>query len=414
MSAFDELYQKTLDAHGRGEKRANWRHIGDSSPTLGPVATFDVWQISKALEAARQSEGQPLPEQYVLPDYPGQSAVLRIDGDEVGSHGLTVIEGETCYQATSRVDGVTPALQVRPRGWFRPTDDEGRYLASYGEIQRTGSQELDHAVMVRGASRRAAVVFLTPELIEALVRLGSKVVSVSVRPEAGGTFVETLVEVKSAPKAEPAIVLARAAHAAMVKLVSTPGGFAETAEATVLGIEEIRALVTQVKDSVSFLAGHVERVGDGVEARLELDQPTGLHAVLRIEPTGARELRATFRGDIPLPQVTRETRLSPQVGFLKKVKGLADPKVGDPLLDNALLIEGDVTLARLVLSDGAAALRLAGRGASLALDGAGLHVRVPRLPLEGDALLEGVIASVALWREAVLKCAGFSPDARQE
>lgn len=407
MGAFDDLYQAAMEV-SLGNPENALDKLGHAASKLTAAEQFDLPRIARALEAARASEGQPLPEHYFLPDYPGQSAPLRIDGIEVGNHAVALIDGDTCYQATTFVSGVTPALQLRPRRWFRPSDDEGRFHASFGEIQRTGSKALDRALMVRAVSRRAATVFLTPGLIERAVRLGSRLVSVALRPEAGRTFVETVVEVEHARKAEPAIALARAAHAAALKLVETPGGFAETAQAAVLGAEEIRALVTQVKDSVSFLAGHVERVGDGVEARLELDEPAGLHAVLRLEPTGPRELRATFRGDVPLPGLTREVKLSPQVGILKKLKGLNDPKVGDGTLDQALLIEGDVALARLVLADAAAALRVSGRGGALALDGAGLHVRVPSVPVEGEALLEVVVASVALWREAVLRCAGFT------
>ncbi|OGQ16032.1 MAG: hypothetical protein A2138_03685 [Deltaproteobacteria bacterium RBG_16_71_12] len=255
-------------------------------------------------------------------------------------------------------------------------------------------------------------MFLTPELIEQLVRLGSKVVSVAVRPEAGRTFVDVLVEVKDAARAEPAIALARAAFFATQKLVTTAGGFAEASEGTALDLDDVLALVERVKDTVSFLAGHVARVGDGVEARLELDEPAGLHAVLRIEPAAPRELRATFRADVPLPHVAKETRLSPEVGFLRRLQGMLDPKVGDPALDRAFLIEGEVALARLALADPTAALRLAGRGASLGIDGAGLTARVPRLPLDDEALLEVVLATIACWREAALKAAGFAAAPR--
>ena len=403
MSAFDDLYHAT-----RAAKRAQ-----AMNPDEVAINVADLRRIAAALEKARQTEGEPLPEQYVLPDYPGQSATLRIDGVDVGSHGLTIIDGDTCYQSATGVDGVTPALQVRPRRWLRPADDEGRCQASYGDVQRTGVKELDRAILIRAVSRRSATVFLTPELVERLMRLGSKVVSVTVRPEAGRTFVDTVVEVKGSPHAEPAIALARAAHAAMQTLVSTPGGFAETARATELSLDDVLALVGRVKDTVSFLAGHVERVGDGVEARLELDQPTGMHAVLRIEPTGPRELRATFRGDLTLPHAARDTRLEPEVGFLKKAQGLVDTKVGEAALDRAFLIEGDVGMARLALADPSAALRIAGRGGSLALDGAGFHVRVPRVPADNDALLEVVLASVSSWREAARESAGFADAARE-
>lgn len=405
MSAFDELYAIAVEARRQD--------TGGRRGSVGPLELFDLRSIGAALEEARQSEGQPLPEHYSLPDYAGQAASLTIDGVEVGSHGLAVIDGDTCYQATAGTDGVTPALLVKPRRWLRPIDDERDAWTSFGSEQRTGSRALDGALVIRAASLRAAAVFLTPELIEQLVRLGSSVKSVAVRPEAGRTFVEVLVQVRDAARAGPAVALARAAFFAMQKLVATPGGFAEAAEATALDLDDVLALVERVKDAVSFLAGHVARVGDGVEARLELDAPAGLHALLRIEPVAERELRATFRGDVPLPDVTREARLSPEVGFLKRAQGLFDPKVGDAALDRAFLIEGDVALARLALADPSAALRLAGRGGSLGVDAAGLTARVPRLPLDDDALLEVALAFIACWREAALKAAGFAAAARE-
>ncbi|MBI1944134.1 MAG: hypothetical protein HYS27_00485 [Deltaproteobacteria bacterium] len=410
MSAFDELYAIAAEAkrrEGGGHRRDGWQG------SIGALEMFDLRRISDALEAARQSEGQPLPEHYALPDYPGQAASLAIDGKTVGSHGLTLVDGDTCYQATAGVDGVTPALQVRPRRWLRPIGDEREAWTQFGDVQRTGAKALDRALVIRATSRRAAAVFLTPALIEQLVRLGSQVRSVTVRPEAGRTFVEVLVEVRDAARAEPGIALARAAYFAMQTLVATPGGFAEASEAAALELDDVLALVERVKETVAFLAGHVARVGDGVEARLELDEPAGLHAVLRVEPAAARELRATFRGDLPLPHITRATRLEPEVGFLKRAQGLVDPKVGDAALDRAFLIEGDVALARVALADPMAALRLAGRGGSLAIDAAGLSARVPRLALDDDALLEVVVALVASWREAALVAAGFAASSRQ-
>lgn len=406
MSAFDELYEAAMAEKRKDPLFGGRFSRGGLDTTLGTVEDFDLRGIANALERARASEGQPLPEHYALPDYPGQTAPLRMAGVEVGSHGLTLIEGVTCYQSVTGVDGVTPALQLRARRWFTSESTDEIFLA-FGDLQTTGVRGFDRAFGIRAASRGAAVALLTPALVEQLVRVGSDLVSVTLRPEQGRTYCEVRVEVQGATKAEPAIALARAAHAATEKLVRTPGGFVSTAEAHALTMEEIRALVSKVRDTVSFLAGHVERVGDGVEARLELDEPAGMHAILRLEPVGPRALRATFRGDLRPTDTTRETRLSPELGFLQKLRGLSDPKVGDPALDKAFLVVGERAMARLAVADASAALRLAGRRGTLTIDGAGFHVDVPSLPVDDAVLLEVTLAAVSCWRQAALTSAGF-------
>lgn len=403
MSAFDELYRVAQEAKrrdGGGLRRDGWQG------TVGTIETFDLERIGAALDSARQSEGQPLPEHYVLPDYPGQAAPLRIDGTEVGTHGLIVVEGDTLYQAHSTVDGVTPALQLRAHRWFLPMPAEQSFVA-FGEVQATGEKRFDRAFHLRATSRAAAVAFLTPPLVEQLMRVGGDVVSITVRPELGRTGCEVRVEVSSARQATPAIALARAAHAATETLVGTPGGFVATSGAHALAPDQLLALVERVRDTVSFLAGHVARVGDGVEARLELDRPSGLASVLRIEPANTSAVRVSFRGELPHDDRARRTTLTPELGVLKRAKGLVDTKVGDALLDRAFLIEGDAARARLALADPSASLRLAGRGAALTVDGAGLDVRVPDVPLDDSALLEVVLAALACWRGAALRAAGL-------
>ncbi len=115
----------------------------------------------------------------------------------------------------------------------------------------------------------------------------------------------------------------------------------------------------------------------------------------------------SFRGELPHDDRARRTTLTPELGVLKRAKGLVDTKVGDALLDRAFLIEGDAARARLALADPSASLRLAGRGAALTVDGAGLDVRVPDVPLDDSALLEVVLAALACWRGAALRAAGL-------
>lgn len=405
MSLFDQLLNAVVNAV-EADRRG-----GVAAPEI-LVAEFDRHRIVAALEAARQGEGKPLPEQYTLPDYAGNNATLRIDGVEVGAHGLIILDGETCYQAVTGVDGVTPPLQLRARRWFLPSASEEE-LVAFGDVQATGERRFDRAFQLRATSRAAAVAFLTPALVEQLMRVGDDVVSITLRPDQGRTWCEVRVEVRGAPFAAPAIALARAAHAATEALVRTPGGFVATGQAHVLAVEEIQALVERVRDSVSFLAGHVARVGDGVEARVELDEPAGLHAVLRVEPLAPRTLGVSMRAELRLADGVRRTTLTPEVGALQRMRGLVDPRVGDPVLDRAFVIDGDPAVARLALADPSAALRLAGQRGCITIDGAGLEVRVPAVPHDGAMVLEVALAALACWREAALAAGGFSTVATE-
>ena len=99
--------------------------------------------------------------------------------------------------------------------------------------------------------------------------------------------------------------------------------------------------------------------------------------------------------------------MRPQVSTLEKARGLFDKKIGDRALDDAFLVTGNLEAARLLASDANAALVLVGRGATLSLDGNGVHVRLDDLPDEDDALVDVVSACLALWRDAAHTHAGL-------
>lgn len=404
MSCFDDLYAAVLVDRNR---RAQSFDQSGRPASLSALEALDLRRIGVALDAARRNEGRPIPEHYALPDYPGQSLGLRLGGEEIGSHGLAGAAGEASYLAQTSCDGAAPALRVEPRRLLRTARDDVDADAVWGPEQPLALKAFDRRFIVRCRSRRAVGAFLTDDVVRSLFEVKGDLVAVTVRADAGRTHVEVKVRVDGSPAAAPAVALARAVHAAAVHLARAPGGFGDDGPAReALDPAALKSLLERVRESTSFLAGHAERVGDGVEARFELDRPEGIACVFRIEPDGEQAARATLRGGLAAPPA-RTAKLSPEVGVLARARGLMDPKVGDPALDRAFLIEGDVEIARLALRDPSAALRLAGRGGTLAVDGEGFVIDVPPFAADEASLLEVTAACVAAWRAAALMNAGF-------
>jgi hypothetical protein len=389
-SGFDDLLHNVLASRGV-DKRPN------------AIEMVDLGRIAKALERARTSEGQALPEEYWLPEYPGQMCDLQVDGVVVGSHGLTIVDGHEVYNADFEVAGQALPLLVRRRRFLRGAVEELQLANKFGSIQRLGIDELDRHFLLRCSSRSAAVAFLTDDFLHALVQIGRDLVDVVVLPDAK-SVVKVRVRVDSAKAAAGAIALARATFAA-ARLVA-PKNYVASSDARELSNGDVIDLVQRVRDATSFLAGDVERVGEGVEARLLLEEPDELEARLRVEVVDGG-LRISFRGALPVAP-KKPVTLSPEVGVWKKALGLVDPKLGDAALDRAFLVEGDVDAARLVLTEKTAALRLCGRGAVLSAGKEGFGVVVESLPREDEAVLDVVVASITAWREAALACAGFA------
>jgi hypothetical protein len=398
MSAYDDLFaaivQPSID------KAAH----PDLAGLVGAeISALELKRIAKALEIARANEGQALPEQYWLPDYPGQMTDLSVDGVVVGSHGLTLVEGHEVYSASFEVVGRALPLLVRRRRLLRGAVEELQLAHRFGSIQRLGLETFDRSFLLRCSSRAAAVAFLTDEFVNALVSAGRDLVDVVVLPDEKSA-VSVRVRVDGAKSAAGAIALARATFKA-ARLVA-PKVFVASGEARELSHGDVLDLVQRVRDATSFLAGDVERVGEGVEARLLLDEPEELEARLRLEVVDDG-LRLSFRGALPVAP-RKPVTLSPEVGVWKKALGLVDPKVGDEALDRAFLVDGDLDAAKLVLTERNAALRLCGRGAVLSAAPEGFGVAVACLPREDEAVLDVVVASISAWREAALACAGFA------
>src|SRR5690349_18582560 len=109
MSAFDDLLAAVIDD----------RRTASSRGDVGALEALDLRRIGAAMERARANEGKPVPEEYLLPDYVGAAARLRVDGEVVGSHGLTVVAGDTCYVADLAKDAPHPVhpLSLSKRRW---------------------------------------------------------------------------------------------------------------------------------------------------------------------------------------------------------------------------------------------------------------------------------------------------------
>jgi hypothetical protein len=398
MSTYDQLI-----ADARARKR---RESADGKSSIGLVEAFDLLRIARAIDRAREKEGQPLSAHEALPDYAGQTAALLRDGKKIGDHGLVMRDGDRHYLAHHFVAGRALPLLLCRRSFWRAADQERSDLATFGDEVAIDVQGFARRFIVRCASSAQVKVLLTDELVGALMVARRVVRRVTLEPGLEGIHVDVLARADDGREAIPAIALARAVHAAVEAVASTAGGFVATARAEVSNEQRIPELLDDVRAATAFLGGHVERVGDAAEARMTLDEPAGWRGALRVAFAAGRSLSVTFDGELS-PPFTSNVTLRPERSRLERARGLFDKKLGDPELDRAFLIEGNLDAARLLASETIAALALVSRGATLSLDANGVHVRIPDLPDEDEALLEATSASLALWRAAAHERAGI-------
>jgi hypothetical protein len=309
------------------------------------------------------------------------------------------------YSARVDVDGVLPRLLLVRR--FE--------ILSHADAETAGpTVPFSTARLARRyRAATAAPDVLRPFDTESFAEvLGQRSVRIALRPDSDRrTVVEVDVHVGDGRICEPAVAIA-AAVARMAQALAASGAvFAEKSRDNRPPAERVEALVARVTEAVSWVTGPVARVGDGVEARLALDEQPDAPSVLRFDLDGQGKGTVFFEGRL-IERNEKTTRLRPQEGFLDRLRGLLDQKIDDPAFDDAWVIEGDAVVGKQLAAQAALLLRLRERHAVIEVGPAGLVVRVSAFEDEDAAVVDVVGSILGLWRNLCRGARGFD-DERQ-
>lgn len=361
---------------------------------------YDPAAVEAALDAARSAGARANEVADFLTELPGSSQRLRVDGLE-GVHYLQK-RGVMGLDYCARVDvpGVLPRFLLTPR--LLPVgagDDVG-----FGDVVPFP----DWAYRARTAAPGVVALFRVPELLETL---GKRRCRVALRPDSDRrTVVEVDVAVGEARAAGPAVDLARQVARIARAAVDARLVFAERVDDGRPPAERVEALLARVTDAVSWVSGPVARVGDGVEARLTLEELPGPSSMLRFDIDAAGQCVVFFEGRL-LDRTERVARLRPQDGLVDRLLGLVDVKIDDAAFDDAWLVDGNTETVKELAVHNDLLLRLREKHAAVELGPQGLVVRVPKFAADDTAVVEVTGAVVTLWRNLVRDARGFSAPA---
>ncbi|MDP2345083.1 MAG: hypothetical protein Q8O67_29330 [Deltaproteobacteria bacterium] len=324
---------------------------------------------------------------------------LRIEG----LHGFHYVRRNTFgvdYCARVDVPGVLPRLLITKRFPGPSADD----IATYGRVVQFDNAHLAQ----RHVARTNATDVLRPFDTEVVaVALGDRNVRIALRRDTDRrTVVEVDAFVGGGRDATPGLhiitIIARIAQS----LAESGAVFSEKANDNRPPAERVEALVTRVSDAVSWVTGPVARVGDGVEARLALEEQPDAPSVLRFDLDGKGKCTVFFEGRL-IERNEKTTTLRPQEGFLDRLRGLLDAKIDDPVFDDAWLIEGDPAVGKQLAAHASILLRLRERHAAIEVGPAGLIVRVAAFDDEDGAVVDVVGSILGLWRNLCRQARGF-------
>jgi hypothetical protein len=367
-----------------------------------PAKVAELARVEQAgRDAARWSAGRGASLSHLLSHLPSDASPFDIEGTR-GIQYLRREEGtfETRFGYCARVDlpGVLPRFVIHTIG--RGVIDD----VAVGPRQRFRHRWLQTWTTARTRAPDVLRAFDIDEIGDTLHGLSLRVALV---PQSNRLSVLE-VDVGAgngrdcARAAEKALLFARIA----LSLVQAGATFAERAADNRPPAEQVEALVQRLGQTVSWISGPVARVGDGVEGRLSLDEQEDLPCALRVDLDGDGRASLFFRG--PLKVVPeRRTTLSPQEGFLDRLRALVDDKVGLATIDEAWVVDGDVGEARRMAVAEGELVRLRRLQASVELGPEGLIVRAPPFELDDATLLDAVGSSLSLWRTVVRRSHGL-------
>jgi len=353
------------------------------------------------IDAARWSAGRGATLADLLSHLPSDASPFDIEGTR-GIQYLRRDEGtfETRFDYCARVDlpGVLPRFLIHTIG--RGVVDD----VAVGPRQRLRHRWLQTWTTARTRAPDVLRAFDIDDVGDGLHGLSLRVALVPQTNRLSVLEVDIGVGNGRVPEraAEKALLFARIALA----LVQSGATFAERAADRRPPAEQVEALVQRLGQTVSWISGPVARVGDGVEGRLTLDEQEDLPCALRVDLDGDGRAALFFRGPLKVVPEKRTT-LSPQDGFLDRLRALVDDKVGLATIDDAWIVDGDAgEVRRMAVAEGEL-VRLRRLAASIELGPEGLVVRAPPFELDDANLLDAVGSSLSLWRTVVRRSHGL-------
>ncbi len=374
------------------------QHPLPGDPNAPSVAQQEAMAAAVIAAHAAGSRGPDVGD--VLSDVPSSTAPLKVD-DMTGIQYLRKrggLLGGFDYCARVDIPGVLPRLVITP--WFAsPTSDDRQA----GEA----APFLDGQFIARTRAPGVVRLFARDEVGHVLRK---KRCRIALRPDADRrTVLELDCAVGNARQCQPAADIVRLCARLARAAVDNGVVFAEQLPDARPPAERVEALVARVTEAVSWVSGPVERVGDGVEARLALEEQPETPSVLRFDLDGRGQCAVYFEGRL-LERSERVTRLSPQESFIDRLRGLVDVKVDDAAFDDAWLIEGEPAVVKQLAIHDSLMLRLRAVHASVEVGPQGLIVRVPAVA-DGDAAVVDVAGAVlTLWRNLGQSARGFGAD----
>ena len=373
ISQLDAARSRELAGLGVGAARAAAMRTGRISDSLSPLpstaTTFDV-AGAHAIQFLRQRRG---------------------------------LFGGFDYCARMDLPGVLPAFLFL--GSFSHDDDD----TGFGPRQRFQHDVLDSRVVVRTRAPDVLQAFAIDTVANSFPTTATRVALV--QHSATLSVLEVDVDVGDGKQCEAAAQVALQLGHIALALVRSNALFTERAVDTRPPAEQLASLLSLLSSSTSWLSGPVARVGDGVEARLELDEQPELPCALRLDVHGVTGLVTLFLRAPLKTTPTKTTTLAPQEDFFARVRGLVDVKVNDDVFDAAWLIAGDVAdvqALKLAATELAALRRI---DASIEWGAEGLVVRAPGFPFEPEDVVDAVDASLSLWRFLLRRGHGLDQDA---
>ncbi len=332
---------------------------------------------------------------------PSDATPIDVDGAH-GIHFLRRHEGLLGgYDYCARVDvpGVLPRFVMHTIGRGDAADVDA------GPRQRLRTRAIDEALTARTRAPDILRAFDNDVVADGIGTASLRVSLVVIHSQL--SVLEVDVGVGDGRHCERAAARAFQFAGIAVSLARAGMTFAERAADGRPAPEQVEALVQQLSSSVAWLSGPVARVGDGVEARLVLQEQHELPSSLRVDLDDDGQASLYFRGPL-LASPEQRTTLKPQAGFIETLLALVDGKIGDPAFDDAWLIDGDVDGARRLAVGAGELQRLRQLQASIELGPEGLQVRVPPFELDEASLVDAVGSTLSLWRTLVMRAHGLA------
>jgi hypothetical protein len=349
-------------------------------------------ELGRAAAAMAAQRGVRLAD--TLSSLPSNASPLDVGGAQAIHYLRRHDARRSTFDYCARIDlpGPLPRLLLLSSG---ASDDDEHSYGARAAVPHSGLNQL-----VRARTRAPDVLrpFALDDVLAAWPKAAVRVAVQRINDRL--SVLEVDLDVGAGTECEGAAALAVLLGRIALAVVGSGASFSEARVDTRAPVEQLESLLQVLTSSTSWLSGPAARVGDGVEARLELDELPERPCIIRIDFDTHQ--RAVVKVQAPLRDTPeRTTTLSPQHGVVGAVLGFLDARVGNTAFDDAWHIDGSVERARILAHAEGDMLALQRVQATVSWGPDGLDVRVPAMPVEASDIADVVEACLRLWRRVV-------------